>query len=47
MRSIPNAHGDFIRCIKPIGNDEYHLLTSGYDHKINVFDFRNKENVIK
>ncbi|CAD8088617.1 unnamed protein product [Paramecium sonneborni] len=42
IRSIPNAHNDFIRCI--VGYEEEQLLSSSYDKTIKLFDLRSSTN---
>ncbi|CAD8079333.1 unnamed protein product [Paramecium primaurelia] len=42
IRSIPNAHNDFIRCIA--GYEEQQLLSSSYDKSIKLYDLRSSSN---
>ncbi|KRX10000.1 WD40-repeat-containing domain [Pseudocohnilembus persalinus] len=39
VRTIGNAHQDFIRSIHTLPNNHNNLLSSSYDFKINLFDF--------
>ena len=44
-RSIHAAHSDYIRALRPFQNEDYHILTGGYDGYVRLFDFRAEGNV--
>lgn len=44
VRTLPNAHQDFIRSIQCLPNTGNSILSSSYDFKINLFDFNANTN---
>lgn len=44
MRTLPNAHTDFIRSVTTLPSGGKNILTGSYDFKINLFDFNAESN---
>lgn len=44
VRTLPNAHTDFIRSVKTLPNISNTVLSGSYDFKINIFDFNSNTN---
>lgn len=43
LRTIPNAHNDFIRKIVTVPNLDNTILSSSYDFNVKLFDFKNDD----